>query len=930
MVETHAAEERLGETSMPSEISSMGPASIFGSTLLDQSGQPNLIIDSSQSHNLIWTLTNNQNQELVVTPFDSGKVGQNQYHFKFDFTPGALTEAPSIQGWEVFALKGGQGEITSLYVALLGSKPLSLAPNAFYKATLSYTSAIKEDRNNSKIRVNLTNGQGVTLGGTPIPNKILGLTDLSLVQDHTPTLSAPPLAVDFVGRRTVLNDGLTSNSFVFALTNMMPGELPLTPISTIFTVWFDAAPNEGTAGIPWALARIEDLDSPDFDLSPPCAKPGVEPCPEPSRDWKIEKTVSTLKGEVVVSPRWKITVVNPIKLKPNEPVLFTFKGLKTNLDPGVTRMYLRFENVSSYRPGVLIGELEKSPLLYGATQGKGLYLTAGVPQGKTPPAPNYDSGLYVQQFGTGAAAVFNGDVGIGTGANRPIAKLHIEDGVQNPDGGSLIIGSRNPAGPSLRFGCQTAYSWFQSHAGKPLAINPVPGTVGIGTATPGSSLSVDGGVAIGKEYAQNTTKVAANNLAVEGRIGIGTTSPGSPLSVDGGVAIGKTYAQNKTSVAGNNLAVEGKMSIGTTTPSAVLQIGDTTVKPKIFADVTTVGVVQRPADTVGLSIRKFDANSVLQFCVYDKAGQKEECNYIQAEKGSGDLLIGNAGKMRASTGGVLELGCSVAGKEKDAGKIGYKTLSDSLDIVGAGDKASGRKVRVWDQLQTANLELTGGATIKGDARQVLEFGYGVHGKQGDAGKIGYKVFSQGLDIVGATSDLNNRQIHLFDEVYCHGTFWSVSNGFWCYLQPNNAVGQGSWDWAVFRYSDARLKKNVTPIESALDKVRKLNGCTYHWSAEAVKHFTKHIDTLQPAERDLTAEQVESLRQAERERQEQALAQPQVGIIAQEVEAVLPEAVTTEPDGYKSVNYNHLIALLVEAVKEQQTEIEKLKQALAQA
>ncbi len=51
---------------------------------------------------------------------------------------------------------------------------------------------------------------------------------------------------------------------------------------------------------------------------------------------------------------------------------------------------------------------------------------------------------------------------------------------------------------------------------------------------------------------------------------------------------------------------------------------------------------------------------------------------------------------------------------------------------------------------------------------------------------------------------------------------------------------------------------------------------------------------------------------------------QVGVIAQEVEAVLPEAVSEDAQGYKSVDYSKLTPLLIEASKAQQAQIELLK------
>ncbi len=56
-------------------------------------------------------------------------------------------------------------------------------------------------------------------------------------------------------------------------------------------------------------------------------------------------------------------------------------------------------------------------------------------------------------------------------------------------------------------------------------------------------------------------------------------------------------------------------------------------------------------------------------------------------------------------------------------------------------------------------------------------------------------------------------------------------------------------------------------------------------------------------------------------------QPQIGFIAQEVEKVFPQAVVKNKEGYYSMNYQSLIPVLTEAIKEQQTEIESLKTEL---
>ena len=108
------------------------------------------------------------------------------------------------------------------------------------------------------------------------------------------------------------------------------------------------------------------------------------------------------------------------------------------------------------------------------------------------------------------------------------------------------------------------------------------------------------------------------------------------------------------------------------------------------------------------------------------------------------------------------------------------------------------------------------------------------------------------------------------------------------------------DVTAYYSSDINLKENIVNIENALDKVNKIRGVHYDWKDEYIE---KHS-------------------YVEKE---------DVGVIAQEVEKVLPEIVTDREDGTKAVKYDRLTALLIEAVKElsakvdaQQEEINILK------
>lgn len=89
-------------------------------------------------------------------------------------------------------------------------------------------------------------------------------------------------------------------------------------------------------------------------------------------------------------------------------------------------------------------------------------------------------------------------------------------------------------------------------------------------------------------------------------------------------------------------------------------------------------------------------------------------------------------------------------------------------------------------------------------------------------------------------------------------------------------------------SDATLKTNVETLTGSLDKVKALRGVSYDW--------------------------IES-------------GGSEIGVIAQEVEAVIPDVVSTNDEGIKSVKYGNMVAVLIEAIKEQQAQIDELKAQL---
>lgn len=95
---------------------------------------------------------------------------------------------------------------------------------------------------------------------------------------------------------------------------------------------------------------------------------------------------------------------------------------------------------------------------------------------------------------------------------------------------------------------------------------------------------------------------------------------------------------------------------------------------------------------------------------------------------------------------------------------------------------------------------------------------------------------------------------------------------------------------IVAFSDQSVKSDVQEIQNATEKIKQIRGVTFIRS-------------------DMTSDQ------------------RRAGVIAQEVEKVLPEVITTNPDGTKGVSYGNLTSLLIQAIKEQQGQIEELKKEI---
>lgn len=175
--------------------------------------------------------------------------------------------------------------------------------------------------------------------------------------------------------------------------------------------------------------------------------------------------------------------------------------------------------------------------------------------------------------------------------------------------------------------------------------------------------------------------------------------------------------------------------------------------------------------------------------------------------------------------------------------------------------------------------------------------------------IGVTIPAYQLDVAGNLNIINGRY---GDALWCNGSqalwwdgtyfSWGYGGSYNYFAKPitignvTNPTGYALWvqgyafatgSWTS---SDARYKKNISTIENSLDKVIKIRGTSFEFRTDEFKDY-QFADGIQ------------------------------YGFIAQEVEKVLPELVHNESDGFKSLNYNGMIPVLVEAIKEQQKQIQ---------
>jgi hypothetical protein len=268
---------------------------------------------------------------------------------------------------------------------------------------------------------------------------------------------------------------------------------------------------------------------------------------------------------------------------------------------------------------------------------------------------------------------------------------------------------------------------------------------------------------------------------------------------------------------------------------------------------------------VGWTAGRYNATGRNNTCVGSGAGSV-------ALSGSYNVFIGNDAGIWESGSHKLYIANGQYSEDVliygdfESGRIGLGTVDPQWKLHIAGENP-----RILIEAETVNPEIN----LK---------------HSGDAGTDVWSIYKEGV-----TEDLRFYQGS--DKIWIQGGTGNVGIGGNPGTNKLQVYGTacGSDPWSVC--SDGRLKRDISAIEGALEKVMYIRGVSFAWKTG--EYPDKGFDDG-----------------------------GHFGVIAQEIEAVLPEVVREGTDGEKSVAYSEIIPVLIESIKQLKTENERLTQRLA--
>jgi len=382
-----------------------------------------------------------------------------------------------------------------------------------------------------------------------------------------------------------------------------------------------------------------------------------------------------------------------------------------------------------------------------------------------------------------------------------------------------------------------------------------------------------------------------------GNVGIGTASPLHKLEVNGDTAIA---AINGASTSGKPMLFVGEsnaygvgfrwdsslsldiVDFDNTTPTTTsgTKIGHFKIRDEEFYWKGKVGIgTTSPSQPL----------SVVSSYPQIRIQQSGQTPYFTFGSGTGFAVFDGVG----TSGGLLDIRDDGTSRMRidNAGNVGIGNTAPAqkLDVAGnmvfsqrliANSNQYYVKLGVWSSASTYGIGMTNGFTYG-----ALNNDYAMTFCMNSDSDRGFWWGYDGQSKSTGAMSLNMQGKLKINHSIGLGT-----------VNPSATQGRidASNDIVAFSTSDIRLKDNIKTIDKALDKVKKIQGVEFDWIEKEEVHGNSGHD---------------------------------IGVIAQEIEKVLPDVVTTRENGYKAVKYEKIVPLLIEAIKDLSKQVDGLKRLI---
>lgn len=390
-------------------------------------------------------------------------------------------------------------------------------------------------------------------------------------------------------------------------------------------------------------------------------------------------------------------------------------------------------------------------------------------------------------------------------------------------------------------------------------------------------------------YLRNTTDTLAGDLTVTGRINateISTTYVTSSILYNSGSNIFGDAASDihiftgslltEQSISGSDIRIDAWGSVSSSLASINTTVGALSTE---YSDLQNI-----PGGIISASSLSSPAQGAISLSTNSSTSSPTFLGVRTSDSPTFvDLSLTNFASVSASlaalTAGTITI--SNDANNRVLTGVGNSTLNGEAELTfdGATLTVSGTGIGPFTNTNSDITGLIGGST----------FGTLISGEENAHVAIGLR----GNDTGDSFAIISGNGDYYSDDIYDKLCFKVTNTGVTTIggnLTVNGTVN-ATGDITAYFSSDERLKDNIELIHNPIQKIKQIKGVSFDWNDQSTN--TGH----------------------------------DVGVIAQDIEKVLPELVATRDNGFKAVRYEKIVALLIEAVKEQQSQIEELKEKL---